>query len=582
VPPSVAGTSAGSKRFLYYRLFGVMKSPTKVGALALVNFRQLILYCACLPLIGLSASQLPAQTKCLTADEIKRFTDQVEANTIRPFNKKLNEQLNKLASKQQERIQNNVYDNKSGETIIKTLRSARDTNTTELCSILKQNGWPTRNLVGEDGARSMFYLLRNSATDELQRDLLPVIIAAVKKGEVSKSSFAAYIDRLRTNAGLKQIFGTQATIQNGFLVLFPISDEAHVDARRQQYDLSPLKTYLRGLEQLYRLPLIKATGAMANSFSDNSQAAIANATDKVLTGTTTEDDVDVVRVDTNLVSLNVSVYGTRLRTEVAKLEQKDFSIAEDGKRQEISFFATTDVPFDLVLLLDLSGSTADKRDLIRKSTRRFIEAARPTDRIAIVAFADEAWVVCALTADRTKLLAGASQIEGGGGSRVWDALAFTLDNIFDSASSPRRRAVVFMTDGVDNALGSSYANAGSRISFADLVESVRQHDALVVPIYLDTEDGNAYFGDSGRRTYENARNTLALLAFESGGLYYGARKVEDLNGVYQQVIEDLSKVYSIGYRSTNEKRDGSWRGVNIEIPGHPDLKTRARPGYYAK
>jgi len=523
-----------------------------------------------------------AQTKCLTQDEIKRFTDQVEANGLRSFNKKLNEQLNKLAAKQQERLQHNVADNKSDDTILKTLRTARETNTTELCSILKQNGWPTRDLVGEDGARSMFYLLRNSATDELQRDLLPVIIAAVKKGEVGKASFAAYIDRLRTNAGLKQIFGTQATMQNGFLVLFPISDEQHVDARRKQYELSPLKEYMRGLEQLYRLPLIKATGALTNSFSDNSQTSIANATDKVLAGATTEDDVDVVRVDTNLVSLNVSVYGTKLRTEVAKLEQKDFTVAEDGKPQEISFFATTDVPFDLVLLLDLSGSTADKRDLIRKSTRKFIEAARPADRIAIVAFADEVWVVCPLTADRAKLLAGANQIEGGGGSHVWDALAFTLDNIFESASSPRRRAVVFMTDGVDNALSLPLAAGGSRITFADLVESVRKHDALVVPIYLDTEDRNSYFGDGGRRTYANARNTLAMLAMESGGLYYGARKVEDLNGVYQQVIEDLSKVYSIGYRSTNEKRDGSWRGVNIEIPGHPDLKTRARPGYYAR
>jgi hypothetical protein len=81
--------------------------------------------------------------------------------------------------------------------------------------------------------------------------------------------------------------------------------------------------------------------------------------------------------------------------------------------------------------------------------------------------------------------------------------------------------------------------------------------------------------------YENARNTLAMLAFESGGLYYKARKLEDLNGVYEQVIEDLSKVYSLGYRSTNEKRDGSWRAVNIETPGHAELKTRARPGYYA-
>src|SRR6185436_18038243 len=231
-------------------------------------------------LCAVAATGAFAQTKCLTQDEIKRFTDQIESNTPRPFNKKLNEQLNKLASKHQARVQNNVADNKSDDTILKTLRAARDTNTTELCSILKQNGWPTRDLVGEDGVRSMFYLLRNSSTDELQRDLLPVIIAAVKKGEISKSSFAAYIDRLRTNAGLKQIFGTQATIQDGFLVLFPIADEQHVDARRTQYEMGPLKIYLRGLERLYRLPLIKATGAMSNSFSPDSRTLIASATDK--------------------------------------------------------------------------------------------------------------------------------------------------------------------------------------------------------------------------------------------------------------------------------------------------------------
>src|SRR5436190_4489803 len=491
-----------------------MKSPTKVGTLTPVKLDLLLLQFTLLLLFVAAAGQLHAQTRCLTPDQIKQFTAQIESNTARSFNKKLNEQLNKLASKQQERVQNNVADNKSDDTILKTLRSARATNTSELCSILKQYGWPTRDLVAEDGARSFFYLLRNSATDALQRDLLPVIIAAVKKGEISKGSFAAYIDRLRTNAGLKQIFGTQVTIKDGFLVLYPIVDEQHVDARRKQYDIAPLQIYLRGLEQLYRLPLIRATGTLANSFTDKSQASIANATDKVLSATT-DDDVDIVRVETNLVSLNVSVYSLKLRTEVAKLAQKDFTVAEDGKPQEISFFATTEVPFDLVLLLDLSGSTADKRDLIRKSTRRFIEAARPMDRIAIVTFADDFWIVCPLTADRTKLFAGANQIAGGGASRVWDALAFTLDNIFDGATSPRRRAVVFMTDGVDNALGPSYGATGSTISFADLLESVRKHDALVVPIYLDTETDHEGYNDD-RRTYENARNTLAMLAFESG------------------------------------------------------------------
>jgi len=533
-------------------------------------------------LILIAAASAFAQTRCLTADEIKRVSDQIAANDTRPFNKKLSDDLIKLSAKQQQRLQDNVTDNKSGDTLINTIKTSREKNTNDLCAIVKQYGWPTRDLVGDEGARAAFFLLRNSSTSELQRDLLPVIIAAVKKSEITKAAFATYIDRLRLNAGLKQIFGTQATILNDFLVLFPITDESHVDARRKQYDLPPLREYLRGLEKLYRLPLIKSTGTLTNSFSDQSQISIARATDPELLSASSNDDVDVVRVETNLVSLNVSIYATKLRTEVAKLEQKDFTITEDGHPQEISFFATTEVPFDLVLLLDLSGSTADKRDLIRKSTRKFIEAARPTDRIAIVTFADDFWIVSPLTMDRERLFSAAKQISGGGCSRVWDALDFTLDQVLGSATSPRRRAVVFMTDGVDNALQGG--TAGSSISYADLLESVRRHDALIVPIYLDTEDWDrdSFLGDMGHRAYENARNTLGVLAFESGGLYYRARKVEDLNGVYEQVIEDLSKVYSLGYRSTNEKRDGSWRTVNIEITAHSDLKTRARPGYYAK
>ena len=137
-----------------------------------------------------------------------------------------------------------------------------------------------------------------------------------------------------------------------------------------------------------------------------------------------------------------------------------------------------------------------------------------------------------------------------------------------------------MTDGVDNALGGS-SGSGSAISFADLLEAVRKNDELLIPIYLDTESDNDFLSSFGRRTYENARKTLALLAQESGGLYYTARKIEDLNGVYDQVINDLGKVYSLGYRPTNEKRDASWRTVTVAMPSHQDLKARARPGYYA-
>src|SRR5436190_22545912 len=98
-----------------------------------------MLQCTLLWLFVAAAGPLHAQTKCLTADQIKQFTAQVESNTTRPFNKKLNEQLNKLAGKQQARVQNNVADNKNDDTILKTLRTARESHTSEPCSILTQH-----------------------------------------------------------------------------------------------------------------------------------------------------------------------------------------------------------------------------------------------------------------------------------------------------------------------------------------------------------------------------------------------------------------------------------------------------------
>ncbi|MGZ8843426.1 MAG: VWA domain-containing protein [Pyrinomonadaceae bacterium] len=519
------------------------------------------------------ASAVVAQSECLSADEIKAMLTQVNSLQQVGFNLKLSEQLIKLKLKSDERLANDVADNKKSEELIKRLRNARRNNAAELCKIMKTAGWPSKALVGQEGVDAAFSLLRDSSPFETQVKLLPVIIAATRQGEIEKPNLAAFIDLLRLKTGSRQLFGTQATIKEGFLILYPIEAEEHVDARRKQFGLGLLADALRDLERIYRLPLIRATGALSNEFSERARKSVTAATSELVDASA--DEVEVVRVDTNLVNLNVSVYSNKLRTRVSTLEKADFTIAEDGHPETIDFFAATDIPFDLVLLLDLSGSTADKRELIQQSTLRFIEAARPTDRIAIVTFSDRPTVISPLTEDRKKLIESTAYILGVGGSRVWDALKFTLDKVVGPKTLSRRRAVVFMTDGADNALlGSS---AGSMISFADLLEAVRQNDAMIIPIYLDTEGDDAL----SHRIYENARNTLSLLADESGGLYYKARKIKDLNDVYDQVIADLGKVYSLGYRPSNDKRDGSWRTVRISIPNHPELQAKARPGYYA-
>ncbi len=293
---------------------------------------------------------------------------------------------------------------------------------------------------------------------------------------------------------------------------------------------------------------------------------------------------ETIRVETDLVDLNVTLISRDPKSLVGQLEQKDFSVFEDGVPQEISFFASAETPFDLVLLIDLSGSTKDKLKLIRKTATNFVDAARPADRIAIVTFTDRLNFVAPLTLDRDDLRARIKKIDNPlGGTNFWDSLRYVLETMLNPSHTSRRSAVVVMTDGVDNALP-DVPGEGSRTSFEELLASVSRSDSIVIPIYLDTEREMmrdrrlAYFASA----YQTARQQLLLLATESGSNYYYARKVEDLKNVYQQVIRDLSTVYSIGYRPVNTARDGTWRTVKVQLARRPDLAARTRRGYCAK
>lgn len=295
-----------------------------------------------------------------------------------------------------------------------------------------------------------------------------------------------------------------------------------------------------------------------------------------------EGEIETIRVDTELVDLNVSVFSRDARRAPGELQQKDFAVLENGAPEEISFFASTSTPFDLVLLIDLSGSTADKLDLIRKSSIRFVEAARPEDRISIVTFTDEPLVVSPLVSDRKLLVERIKKIEKPrGGTNFWDALGFVLKTVFDRKEGARRQAVVVMSDGVDNALP-DVPGTGSQTSYEQLLEIVRSSEAILIPIYLDTEREMIKQRRATEISYVFARQQLSKLAAESGSLLYHARKLEDLRGVYEQVIRDLGMVYSIGYQPKNRQRDGSWRNVSVRLVNRPDLSARSKRGYYAK
>jgi Ca-activated chloride channel family protein len=294
------------------------------------------------------------------------------------------------------------------------------------------------------------------------------------------------------------------------------------------------------------------------------------------------DNVDVIRIDSDLVNLSVGVANRNSAAVTGHLEQKDFAVFEDGAPQEILFFESGEAPFDLVLLLDLSASTSDKISLIRKSAKRFVDAVRPGDRIAICTFAAQLMVVSKLTSDHTALKQSIEGIEEPfGGTNFWDALRFVVEHVTgQSRVEKRRSAVIVMTDGLDNALP-GVPGDGSATNFEDLLKIVQRSDSIVLPIYLDTEKEQNKRGNL-TEAYGLARQQLVTLALESGNDIYQARKLKDLEGVYARIIRDLSTVYSLGYRPGNPVRDGSWRTVNVQLIGHPELAVRARHGYYRK
>lgn len=290
---------------------------------------------------------------------------------------------------------------------------------------------------------------------------------------------------------------------------------------------------------------------------------------------------ETIRVDSDLVDLKVSVLNSNPQNHPRPLEQTDFLVIEDGKPQDISFFAAADTPFDLVLLLDLSGSN-NKLKLIRKTAKRFVAASRSMDRVSLVTFTEEVRVVCPLTQDRHLLESSINHInKPEGGTKFWDSLHYVLAILNASANSQRRSAVVVMTDGVDNALPDVFG-PGSQTSFEELLSSVRSSDAIVFPIYLDNEPDEARQHRTPRSAFARARQQLAELAVASGSRLYRANKLRDLDQVYEQVIGDLGRIYSIGYRPTNNSRDGSWRTVSVQVHDRPDVMVRTKHGYYAK
>ena len=293
------------------------------------------------------------------------------------------------------------------------------------------------------------------------------------------------------------------------------------------------------------------------------------------------DEGDVIRVDSQLVTLNMSVVDRGTSRGVMGLLQPDFRLFEDGEEQKILQFESSSAPFDLVLLLDLSGSTKQVVKLIRDAAVHFIDAARPADRIAIITFAADPKVVSELTADRELLRQRIDTIgTERGDTRLYDATAFAMNQVNKEPKKSRRTAIILMSDGLDGTIPGVSGQYGSRLAYREALRAIQEFDGVLYTLSLDTYYEAMNPQDTQPEAFDMAYDRMKEMADVGGGIFYEVKSLKDLAGAYEQVVADLGTVYSLAYRPSNKTRDGKWRAIKITV-NRSNAVARGKRGYYA-
>ncbi|HET6893383.1 MAG TPA: VWA domain-containing protein [Pyrinomonadaceae bacterium] len=289
---------------------------------------------------------------------------------------------------------------------------------------------------------------------------------------------------------------------------------------------------------------------------------------------------DVIRVDSQLATLNLSVIDRNTSRGIVGLGQSDFRLFEDGVEQRILQFESSSAPFDLMLLIDVSGSTRDVVKLIRAAALRFIEAARPSDRIGIISFSGRPTVVAPVTLDRRVLRERVNEIDTGpGDTKAYDALYFSVSELLKSTRNTRRAAIVMMSDGLDGSIPGVQGD-GSKLSYPELLAHIREFDGVVYTLWLNTEYEAMNPLDTQPEAFDMGHDRMKETAEAGGGVFYRVERLEDLAGAYERVVADLGTVYSLAYRPSNNVRDGKWRSVRVTL-SIPSAVARGKHGYYA-
>jgi Ca-activated chloride channel family protein len=270
----------------------------------------------------------------------------------------------------------------------------------------------------------------------------------------------------------------------------------------------------------------------------------------------------VLRVNVDLALINVTVSDPEGRF-VAGLGPERFQVWEDKVEQKIKYFSQEDVPLSVGVIFDSSGSMKEKASKARDTARDFMAAGNREDEYFLVEFSTRPMISETFTTDVSRLQNHLIFTPSRGMTALFDAVYLGLERIKNHRNA--RKALLLNTDGEDN---------HSRYTFSDIKEFVKEQDVQIFAI------GTLDFG----AWRSNGRLILEDLVGITGGKAFFPASVNEIEGSCMQIAMELKNEYLIGYRPTNETKDGKWRKIHVNVTrpkGTPQLSVRAKSGYYA-
>jgi Ca-activated chloride channel family protein len=276
------------------------------------------------------------------------------------------------------------------------------------------------------------------------------------------------------------------------------------------------------------------------------------------------------RAGVEIVSLNVTVSDGTLHY-VTDLQSEDFSVFEDGVKQDVSFFNRTNLPVALALLLDTSASMETKLQTAQEAAIGFVRRLRPQDLAEVIDFDSRVTILQNFTGNQAELEGAIRKTSAGGSTSLYNATYIALKDlkkvIAKNVDEIRRQAIVLLSDGEDTS---------SLLPFEEVLDLAKRSETAIYTIGLRANEGPA----TGTRGFKEAEFVLRQLSQETGGRAFFPNQVSDLTNVYGQISDELSSQYIVGYTPHNPRHDGAWRRVVVRV-NRPNVTARTKQGYFA-